>query len=138
MKTTTGYEVILAPTEVSKVVDNKDGTFKRLTRRVALPDNSPVVSIQLPESSVSSIADIKVGSSNRAFIGKITGILDNLYISISDAKIYDGSPEKITACFESLINLSDVMSKFGYVTNITDQYFDGATEECKSATRFKQ
>jgi len=138
MKTTTGYEVILAPAEVDRIIDNKDGTFRRQTRRVKLPGNSPSVIIQLPEDSVSSISDIKVGSSNRAFIGKITGIVDNMYISFSDAKIYKGAPEKILSCYESLMNLSDVMRRFGYVMNITSEYFDGATNECKSAARFKE
>lgn len=102
MNTTLGYDLTLIGYEPERIVScnskYKRGSqqscqqegYQRWTRRMGNIDSYPRLIVSIPESGAQSLSDVKLGVTTASFLGRLSGILDNSVISISEAdRIYE-------------------------------------------------
>lgn len=98
MGTTLGYDITLAgviPSRTQKCEPSLEGCRSGLISYTSMPvdpNMHPKVVVSIPEDNASSLANFRVGIHNAAFLGRLTSIVDGLTISITDARLVNGSP----------------------------------------------
>lgn len=102
MNTALGYDLTLIGYEPERIIScnskYKRGSqqscqqegYQRWTRRMGSIDSCPQLIVSIPESGAQSLSDVKPGVTTASFLGRLSGILDDSAIKISEAhRIYE-------------------------------------------------